>query len=347
MSRKPQLDRWPFVIAELGVNHDGSPRVALELAKAAHEAGASAIKLQLFDPDLLMSKAAMLAVYQRSAGEEDPIDMLRRLQLTLDDMEPVVEFAETHGMYTVVTVFSHELVRVSQRIEWDFYKTASPDIVNKPLLDALHATGRPLIVSTGASTLGEVERAIDWLAPLNRNGTRDSSKLAILHCVSSYPTPDDAAALGGIHALREVYDGAVGYSDHTMSADTGAFAVAAGAVILEKHLTYDRGAKGPDHAASLEPAEFAEYVRSATRALQMLGAISKAPLACEQDVRQVSRQSLTLQRNLPAGHVLVREDLTVKRPGTGIEPFRLDDVIGRRLIRGVEADMPLLPGDLA
>lgn len=333
---------WPFVIAELGVNHDGSARRALDLARAAHEAGASAIKLQLFDPDLLMSKAAMLAAYQQSAGEEDPIDMLRRLQLTIDDMEPVVEFARSHGMSAIVTVFSHDLVRVSQRIEWDFYKTASPDIINKPLIDALLATEKPLIVSTGASTVDEIKRLVSWVAP-----SGSSSRLALLHCVSSYPTSDESAAIGGIHGVRAVYPGAVGYSDHTMSVDSGALAVAAGAVILEKHLTYDRTAKGPDHSASLEPAEFSAYVTHARRAAAMLGAMEKTPLACEQDVRRVSRQSLTLQSSLPAGHALSREDLTVKRPGTGIAPFRLEEVIGRRLARAVEADMPLMEGDLA
>jgi len=339
---KLQPQPWPFVIAELGVNHDGSPRRALELAQAAHEAGASAIKLQLFDPDLLMSRGGVLAAYQASAGEDDPIEMLRRLQLTIDDMEPVVDFARQHGMSAIVTVFSHDLVRVSQRIEWDFYKTASPDIIHRPLLDALHATGRPLIVSTGASTLEEIARAVGWLAP-----DGNTSNLALLQCVSSYPTPDEHAALGGIQAIRRVFSGAVGYSDHTMSVETGAMAVAAGAVILEKHLTYDRRAKGPDHAASLDPASFKEYVARARHAQLMLGAMEKSPSAVEQDVRRVSRQSLVAVESRSAGHVLTRTDLTVKRPGTGIPPYRLDEVVGRRLARGIEADMPLVEEDLA
>lgn len=347
MNARGAPPKWPFVIAELGVNHDGSPRRALELAHAAHEAGASAIKLQLFDPDLLMSKASVLAAYQASAGEEDPIDMLRRLQLTIDDMEPVVEFARAHAMAAIVTVFSHELVRVSQRIEWDFYKTASPDIIHRPLLDALRATGRPLIVSTGAATLDEVRRAVDWLAPAAPDGSRDASMLALLQCVSSYPTQDDAAALGGIHALRVVFPGAVGYSDHTMSTETGALAVAAGAVILEKHLTYDRTAKGPDHGASLDPASFKTYVDRARHAAAMLGALEKHPSHCEQDVRRVSRQSVMLRASLPAGHALTRDDLTIKRPGTGIPPYQLSELPGRRLRRAVDADIPLTEDDLA
>ncbi len=333
------LQHPPYVIAEIGVNHDGDPDRSVLLTERAAEAGADAVKLQLFETDRLMSKAARLAAYQKNAGETDPFAMLRRLELTIDQMEPTVRRAHELGIHAIVTVFSVELVAVAERLPWDAYKSASPDIVNRPLLDAMAATGRPLIVSTGASTLAEVTRAAGWL-----EGVRD--RLAMLQCVSGYPAPD--AALGGIRAIAEATGLAVGYSDHTESVETGALAVSAGAALLERHVTHDIRAAGPDHAASLEPEAFARYALLARRATRGAGegAAKKAVLECEQDVRTVSRQSLVAVRDLAAGEVLARDDLTIKRPGTGIEPWRVDEVVGRALARDVAADMPLVEDDL-
>lgn len=336
----------PYVIAELGVNHDGSVDRALELTDAAARAGAHAVKLQLFDADLLMSGASRLAAYQSAAGEHDPIEMLRRLQLGVADMEAVVERAHALGLHAIVTVFSVPLVPDAERLPWDAYKTASPDLVHRPLLDALAGTGRPLIVSTGAAEIGEVDRALKWLAPARE-------RLAIMQCVSAYPTPQHRAELGGIAALADLFGGPVGYSDHTPDLDTGGLAVAAGAALLEKHLTHDCAARGPDHAASLDPAGLERYVVLA----QEPGLFAMDPrldvprvkrvLDEERDVRVLSRQSLVSSRDLQRGHRLRAGDVVVKRPGTGLEPWRLAEVIGRRLARAVEADRPLVEQDLA
>ncbi|MGP1273202.1 MAG: N-acetylneuraminate synthase family protein [Phycisphaerales bacterium] len=329
----------PYVIAEIGVNHDGDPDRAVMLTERAAEAGADAVKLQLFETDRLMSKAARLAAYQKSAGETDPFAMLRRLELTIDEMEPTVRRAHALGIHAIVTVFSVELVEVAERLPWDAYKSASPDIINRPLLEAMAGTGRPLIVSTGASTLDEVTRAAGWL-----DGLRD--RLVMLQCVSSYPASE--AALGGIRAIAEATGLVVGYSDHTPGDATGADAVRAGACMLEKHVTHDRSAPGPDHAASLEPEVFARYAAMAHE--QRVGVPStggeKAVLGVERDVRSVSRQSLVAARDLAEGGTIRRTDLTIKRPGTGLEPWRIDAVVGRRLARAVEADMPIIEGDL-
>ncbi|MCW5774919.1 MAG: N-acetylneuraminate synthase family protein [Phycisphaeraceae bacterium] len=338
----------PYLIAEIGVNHDGSIDRALMLTEAAACAGADAIKLQLFRTDLLMGRAAKLAAYQHAAGDSDPLSMLRRLELDMDGMAAVVDRAHALGMHAIVTVFSAELVAEAERLPWDAYKSASPDAVNRPLLQAMADTGRPLIVSTGACDSLEVERAVEWL-----RGARD--RLALLQCVSCYPTADADAAIDAMHALRRLFDGPVGYSDHTTGEDTGALAASLGACLLEKHLTYDRAARGPDHAASLDPGGFARYAEAArshgTAAFApddpRINTAEKRVLACEADVRRVSRQSITARRALPAGHTLTPDDLTIKRPGTGLEPWRLDQVIGRRLARCVDADMPLLAHDLA
>lgn len=331
-------DQPPYIIAELGVNHDGSVDRALELVQAAVAARADAIKLQLFETDLLLSKAAKLAAYQVDAGATDPFAMLRALELSIDQMRPIVDCAHRAGLHAIVTVFSLSLVTPAQSLSWDAYKTASPDIIHLPLLEALRATTRPLIVSTGAASHDEVRQATKWL------GTHPH---ILMQCVSSYPTPDDYASLAGREAMARESPSALGYSDHTAGIDTGALAVAAGARMLEKHLTYDCQATGPDHAASLEPAAFAEYIRLSHRAFRMLGETHKAVQKIEQDVRSVSRQSITTTRSLASGHRLTSEDLTVKRPGTGIAPHRLAGLVGRTLARPVEADMPLMESDLA
>lgn len=335
-----------YVIAELGVNHDGEERRALELVDAAAHAGADAIKLQLFEADRLMSSAAKLAAYQKAAGETDPIAMLRRLELSIEQMASIVSRARARNVHAIVTVFSVELVPLAETLPWAAYKTASPDLIHKPLLDALSATQRPLILSTGAATLDEVSHAIGWISARNAK-----DRTAILQCVSSYPTPIENAELPGIAALVEIFNGPVGYSDHTAGLDTGALAVRAGATMLEKHLTYSRSANGPDHSASLEADQFAEYVRLA-RAAAIQPRVSQGPalkrvLNIERDVRTVSRQSLVLTRALPAGHVLTRDDLTCKRPGTGLAPQHLERAIGARLRVQKSADALLNSDDLA
>ncbi len=340
-------DGSPLIIAELGVNHDGSPDLAVEMVRAAAQAGADAVKFQLFKAELLMSRASRLAKYQAGAGETDPVQMLRRLELSVDQMKPAVDESHRLGMLAIVTVFSVELVSAAQSLAWDAYKSASPDIINRPLLEAMFATGRPLILSSGAADLPEVSRALAWLRERCTSDADQHARLGVLQCVSSYPTPIQQAALGGIHALRAAYAGPVGYSDHTAELDTGALAVMAGASILEKHFTYDRTAKGPDHSASLDAQGFARYVAITRRAFEARGPLTKRVQDLEQDVRNVSRQSLVAARDLAAGHVLTRADLTIKRPGTGVPPFRLNDVLGTALTRPVQADMPLAESDLA
>lgn len=354
------IDHPPYIIAEIGVNHDGEVERALSLTDAAADAGADAVKLQFFETDRLMSKAAKLAAYQKNAGETDSIEMLRRLELRIDEMARVVDRAHERGIHAIVTVFSTELVEAAEMLAWDAYKTASPDIVNKPLLEELAKTGKPMIVSTGASTLDEVVRAVGWL-----DHVRD--RLAVLQCVSSYPTKPENAAYGGIQALQEALNLTVGYSDHTIHSHPGA-PVLCGAVLLEKHFTWNRKASGPDHAASLEASEFKSYVEWSKTireksldpswaiyiskmgdvvSREEIGQIEKRVLDCERDVREVSRQSVVTTREITPGETITREMLTIKRPGTGILAYRLDEVIGKVAKRAIEADVPVAPEDIA
>ncbi len=328
----------PYVIAELGVNHDGVRDRVLELVDAAHRVGADAVKFQWYEADRLLSGAARLARYQAARGADDAFELLHGLELDAGIIAEAARHATQMGLHTIATLFSDDHVEPAMQCRLDAFKTASPDIVNRPLIEALTATGRPLLVSTGAATMAEVEAVSVWL------GTADH---VLMHCVSAYPTPDALASLAGRAAMCRVNPNALGYSDHTTAEDTGALAVAAGACILEKHLTLDRRAAGPDHAMSLDPPAFERYVRLAHRANQMLGPPRKDVLDIECDVRESARQSITARCELPAGHVLAPEELTIKRPGVGIAPWRLAETIGRRLARPVAANMPLRDEDLA
>lgn len=337
--REIAADAAPYVIAEIGVNHDGHLDRALQLIEHAAEAGADAVKFQYFTADALLSDACSLAAYQRSAGAVDPRSMLRELELSLNAVARCVDRAREHGMHVIVTVFSSEHVSDVATLDVHAFKTASPDIINQPLIEVLlsHADTRPLILSTGAAELDEVQRALGWVG--------DHPHL-VMQCVSSYPTHLHDAALRGRLALEQLTPAALGYSDHTPDVCTGALAVASGARLLEKHLTWNRQATGPDHAASLDPVQFAGYVQQCHDAWRALGPIAKTCQPGEQDVRRVSRQSLTTTRPLRAGEQIQPGDVTVKRPGIGLPPCLLHDVIGTVMNRDVDANMPLAADDL-
>jgi N,N'-diacetyllegionaminate synthase len=331
-----------YVIAELGVNHDGRLDRALQLLDAAAVAGADAVKLQYFRTDELLSADAQLAVYQREHAVDavDAIDaaaLLRGLELSDAHFAAVRDAARQRGLHFVVTCFSVDAAPRLLPLDVDAVKLASPDCVNTPLLDAVADLHKPLLLSTGAADAAEVSAVAAWLS-------HRSLPAALLHCVSSYPTDAADAALGAIAALPPGY--VRGYSDHTTAIDTGMLAVAAGACILEKHLTYDRGAAGPDHAASLEPGQLREYIRAVRRAESMRGVGIKRVLDCEEDVRRVSRQSLAARRDLKAGAMIHRDDLTIQRPGTGLPAAWLDRVVGRPLSRDVQAGRLLRDGDV-
>lgn len=335
----PDTPPQVLVIAELGVNHDGSVERALELVAAAAAAGADAIKLQLFRPERLLSRQATLAAYQtRSAG--DPQELLRKLVLSVDGMAVCRDAARARGLSLIVTPFSPGDVDDLASLGIDAVKIASPDAVNPLVWRPALGLGVPVLVSTGTCELEELSPIAAALAGHGPGG-------CLLQCVSAYPTEEADASLAGIGVLRERFGVPVGYSDHTTGGVAGALAVAAGAVVVEKHLTYDRAAPGPDHAASLDPERFSQYVHRIRETQTMHGPARKAVLPCERNVREVSRQSLCAVRDLPAGHPLAAGDLTVKRPGTGVPPGELERIIGRRLGEPLRADDLLTTAHLA
>jgi N,N'-diacetyllegionaminate synthase len=330
-SRAIGPDQPVMVIAEIGVNHDGFVGKALDLVQHASNAGADAVKLQVFRAERLMHGSSGFAEYQkRQSLDPTPTDMLRRYELSADELRLIVAKTRELGMIPLATPFSPEDVALISELNLDAIKIASPDLVNHPLLEAAATCRMPLIVSTGAATLKEISRACDWLDSWK-------SQFALLHCVSSYPTEIGDANLGWIARLSEQFRVPIGYSDHTTELPAGALAVAAGAVIIEKHLTHDRSASGPDHAASADPKQFEQYVQLIRHAELMRGTGIKRVLDCEQDVRQVSRQSLVIRNDLLAGQTISKADLTVQRPGAGVPASDAPQVVGKILRANVQA----------
>jgi sialic acid synthase SpsE len=326
-----------MVVAELGVNHDGSVSRAMELTEAAARAGADAIKLQVFSADRLMNASAEFAAYQVGLGDS-PREMLRKYELTDDELAKVVTHARERGLAAIATPFSPEDVERLARLDLSAVKIASPDLVNWPLLRAAAALGKPMLVSTGAATHDEVSRTVSWLAGWQ-------AKAALLHCVSAYPVADEMAHVGWLAELGS-FGWAVGYSDHATDELTGALAVASGAAVIEKHLTLDRDAPGPDHAASADTAGFGRYVKLIRRAEKLVGHGRKVVLEVERDVRRVSRQSVVARRGIRAGIAIQEEDVTVQRPGTGIGAEEFAQVIGRTANCDIAAGTMLTQGML-
>jgi len=320
-----------LIIAEIGVNHDGSVERALELVDLAADCGADAVKLQVFRAQTLLHRSCRLAAYQeRSGAERDPAEMLRKYELSPDALRRISTHIRKRRLLPIATPFSPTDIPTLASLNLAAVKIASPDLVNRVLLQGAASLLLPFLVSTGAATLDEIDATVGWL--------RDwQTPFALLHCISSYPTEACDAHLSWIGDLHMRCGVHVGYSDHTTDTTCGAFAVAAGARFVERHLTYDCRAPGPDHSASSDPDRFARYVELIRQAEAMLGSPGKRVLSCEEDVRTVSRQSLILQRQVPARESICRDDLTVQRPGTGISAAEIDDVIGKRAVRDLPA----------
>lgn len=330
------LSQRVLVIAEIGVNHDGSRDRAVELVRAAASAGADAVKFQVFTAERLMHPSARFAGYQQSRVDAaDPIAMLRQYELADDALKQLAAEARRCGLVPIATPFSPEDLPRVVAMGCDAIKIASPDLVNRLLLTRACDAGLPLIVSTGAATAQEIDASLAWL-------THRTGELVALHCVSSYPTPLDETNLTWIGVIAR--DGVVaGYSDHTDHLLAGAFAVVAGARVVEKHLTYDTHASGPDHSASFDPEQFADYVRHIRLAERMLGSGDRRVLDCEHDVRSVSRQSLVTLRALAKGEPIALSDLTTQRPADGIGASELDRVVGARVLCDLPAGTMLKP----
>jgi len=328
-----------YVIAEAGVNHDGDLGVACALLRAAKDAGADAVKFQVFSADRLVSASAPACSYQKDhdAKAVSQRAMLERLELDTSDFRTLRRAANEAGVDFLATPFGvAELSFLANELAVPAIKIASSDLTNVPLLDAAVESERPLIVSTGASRPEEIDRAVHRVTRLGA-----LRRLVLLHCVSSYPTRIEDARLGCIRTLSQRFGVPVGFSDHTASVETGGMAVLAGAAVVEKHLTLDRSAVGPDHFFSLEPEAFGAFVRGIRRAETIRGDGQLGCGADELEVRKLARGRIVTTRAVTAGETLTAVALSVQRPGDGIDPEQWEDVLGRVASADIPADTPL------
>lgn len=327
-----------FVIAEAGVNHNGDPALAEQLVHAAADAGADAVKFQTFRAAALVTSTAERASYQvRSTGDaSSQFEMLRRLELPPETHWRLKRLAQDRGLVFLSTPFDPEsLDFLVKELRVSALKLGSGEVTNLPLLRRAGASGLPLILSTGMATATEVQTAV---AAFRVAGGHN---LALLQCVTNYPADPADANLRAMSTLAQISGGPVGYSDHCLGNAVAVAAVALGASIIEKHFTLDRTLPGPDHAASAMPAELAAMIREIRTVEAALGSGIKEPTTAERALMPVARKSLVAACDIPAGTALTREMITIKRPGTGISPAELEQVIGRRLRRGVSADTVL------
>ncbi len=323
-----------FIIAEIGVNHNGNLELARQLINIAADAGASAVKFQTFKTEKLVTRQAAKADYQTqtTGSEESQFEMLKRLELSPADHKAVLAYCRDRKILFLSTPFDEDSADFLEQLGVRAYKIPSGEITNLPYLAHIARKGKPMIVSTGMSTLGEVETAVDTI---RENG---NPVIALLHCVSQYPAPPEASNLRAMSTLAQAFGVPVGFSDHTMGIEIALAAVALGARVIEKHLTLDRDLPGPDHRASATPEEFKAMVAGIRKIEAAFGDGQKRPAACESDVRSVARKSLVAAVDIPAGMVIERQMLATKRPGTGLLPGMLPAVIGRVAKVDIPAD---------
>lgn len=322
-----------LIIAEAGVNHNGSFEMAKQLVDRAKEAGADFVKFQTAKLESLVSKHAEMAEYQKkNTGQKtSQKDMLRKLLLPYEDFIKLSEYCKNSGIGFLSTPFDTESIYFLKDLV-PFWKVPSGEITNYLYLIEIAKTSMPVVLSTGMCEISEID---DTVALLKENGT---TELTLLHCNTQYPTPYEDVNLHAMETLRNRYGLKVGYSDHTQGIEVPIAAVALGATIIEKHFTLDHTLPGPDHKASLEPQELKEMVRSIRNIESALGSSEKKVSPSERNNIAVARKSIVASRCISKGEILNSDNLTTKRPGTGISPMQWNQIVGTRAIRDFEED---------
>lgn len=322
-----------LIIAEAGVNHNGSLDIAKKLVDVAYECGADIVKFQTSKLDSLVSKYAPMAEYQkRNIGvEETQKSMLKKLTLSFDDFVELARYCKQVGITFLSTPFDIESVHFLNNMQ-EVWKVPSGEITNYPYLVEVAKTGKKIILSTGMAEMEEIEAAVKLLKD------NSAGEITILHCTTEYPTPVEDVNLNVMKKLKGKFNCPIGYSDHTQGIEVDLAAVALGATVIEKHFTLDRNMPGPDHKASLEPQELKAMVDGIRKIELALGRDEKKPLPEELKNRDVARKSIVAKRRIEAGEILSTENITTKRPGTGINPMMWPDVLGTKAVRAFEED---------
>lgn len=325
-----------IIIAEAGVNHNGDYQRAVDMVYAAKEAGADYVKFQTAVPELVISSVAPKAEYQKetTGNNESQLEMCRKIHLRLDDYLPLSQLCREVGIGFMSTPFDLVSIDCLASLGMDYWKIPSGEITNLPYLRKIASKGGKVILSTGMSEMPEIEAAMAVL----QSGGIPRKDISLLHCNTQYPTPMRDVNLRAMEQLRSLHPGMVGYSDHTVGIEVPVAAVAMGASIIEKHFTLDKSLPGPDHRASLDPAELKAMVSAIRNIEQAIGNGEKHVSDSERPNIEIARKSIIAARDIQAGELLTEENLTVKRPGNGISPMRWDEVIGTRAIRDFKAD---------
>jgi N,N'-diacetyllegionaminate synthase len=325
-----------IIIAEAGVNHNGSLAMAKKLINVASEAGADYVKFQTFDSKLVVTSSANQADYQikNTSINESQLDMLSKLELSRNNHYELLDYAKKCNIKFFSTAFDLPSIKFLNELNFGLFKIPSGEITNLPYLRLIGSYGKPIILSTGMSTLGEIE---DALRIIEESGT-NRTKITLLHCTTEYPAPFIEVNLKAIHTLRQAFGIDVGYSDHTEGIEISIAAVALGATVIEKHFTLDRSLPGPDHKASIEPNKLKLLVSSIRRVELALGNGIKRVTRSELKNIIVARKSLVANSKIKKGDVFTDLNITVKRPGTGISPMKYDQVIGKLAIKDFDSD---------
>ena len=325
-----------FIIAEAGVNHNGSLDLAYQLIDIAKDAGADVVKFQTFKAKNVVSKLADKAEYQKktTASDKSQLKMIKKLEISFDDFIKLKKYCDKREIIFLSTPFDHQSIDFLYDLV-DIYKIPSGEIINHPYLKHIAAKNKPIIMSTGMANLGEVEEAINTIRAIN-----SKAKISLLHCTTNYPTPYEKVNLKAMQTLAAAFKLPVGYSDHTLGIEVPVAAVAMGAKIIEKHFTLDKKLPGPDHKASLEPDELKEMVKAIRNVEMALGDGIKKPNKSEIEIMKVARRCLIAARDIRAGEIIKEADIAIKRPGTGILPKFKEIIIGMKLINDIRQDEP-------
>lgn len=315
-----------FIIAEAGVNHNGSIELAKRLIDVASESGADAVKFQTFKAEKLVSKNAQKADYQKqtSNNSESQFDMIKKLELDLNTHKELISYCKTKNIMFLSTPFDHDSIELLSDLGLEIFKIPSGEITNLPYLRHIGKLNRKVILSTGMANIGEIEDALDVLIEA---GTKKEN-ITVLHANTMYPTPMKDVNLKAMVTIGNTFDIAFGYSDHTLGIEVDIAAVAMGASCIEKHFTLDCTMEGPDHKASLEPDELKAMVKAIRNIELALGNSIKKPSKSEIPNMQIARKSIVAKMDIKKGDKLSEENITIKRPGNGINPMRWDEIVG-------------------
>lgn len=331
-----------YIIAEVGVNHNGDIRLAKQLIDMAKDAGADAVKFQTFKAEESTGRHAEKASYQKNNDptQETQLEMIRKLELPFEDFAELQKYCHEKQIDFVSTPDGTESLQYLLKLNVPLIKIGSTEVTNAPFLKEIAESGKPVILSTGMSTLGEVEKALDTIYETG------NLNVTLMHCTTDYPTAIENVNLNAMLTLKHAFHVPVGYSDHTLGFEAAVAAVAMGAVVIEKHITLDRDLPGPDHKASMPPEEFLEYVRHIRNAELLLGDGRKKPTEHEKDIMNQVRRSILANQDLKRGTVLSKEMFCYKRPGDGIWPEYAEILVGRELKRDIAAEEKILWEDV-